>query len=300
MSRQLVLIHGRAQEHRDAAALKAEWLDALDAGLRKSGLTLPIAESDVRFPYCGDTLFDMAGGASAEDAADVIVRGAAGDAEEQRFVRAVILQVAAEAGVTDAEVAEAAGAEVVERGPANWAWVQAILRVIDRRLPGGSGGSIALVTRDVYRYLRSAAIREEIAAGVTQAITPGVETVVVAHSLGSVVAYDLLRREGALRGWKVPLLVTVGSPLAIEAIRRLLRTLATVRTPECASAWLNARDPRDVVALYPLDPAHFPLAGGPAIENRSDVRNHTDNRHGISGYLDDPAVARRIHDALAG
>ena len=105
MSRQLVLIHGRAQEHRDAAALKAEWLDALDAGLRKSGLTLPIAESDVRFPYCGDTLFDMAGGASAEDAADVIVRGAAGDAEEQRFVRAVILQVAAEAGVTDAEVA---------------------------------------------------------------------------------------------------------------------------------------------------------------------------------------------------
>jgi hypothetical protein len=54
-----------------------------------------------------------------------------------------------------------------------------------------------------------------------------------------------------------------------------------------------------VVALYPLDPKNFPIDPAvPAIENKRDVDNDTDNRHGISGYLGDPVVARRIHDAL--
>jgi hypothetical protein len=35
-----------------------------------------------------------------------------------------------------------------------------------------------------------------------------------------------------------------------------------------------------------------------SIENYSMVKNHTDNRHGIIGYLDDPSVAKRITDAL--
>jgi hypothetical protein len=60
--------------------------------------------------------------------------------------------------------------------------------------------------------------------------------------------------------------------------------------------WFNALDHRDIVALYPLDADHFGVE--PAIENKTDVENHTDNRHGISGYLDDEVVARRIFDAL--
>jgi hypothetical protein len=56
---------------------------------------------------------------------------------------------------------------------------------------------------------------------------------------------------------------------------------------------------RDVVALYPLDTKSFPLdPANPAIENKTDVRNRTANRHGIAGYLDDQEVARRIYDAL--
>jgi hypothetical protein len=65
------------------------------------------------------------------------------------------------------------------------------------------------------------------------------------------------RREGHLRNCKVPLLVTVGSPIAVAAIRRTLKSFATTRTPECVAAWLNAMDSRDVVALSPLDPENF-------------------------------------------
>jgi len=75
--------------------------------------------------------------------------------------------------------------------------------------------------------------------------------------------------------------------------------MATTRCPECVTAWFNAMDERDVVALYPLTPAFFPLAPEqPAIANKTTVRNRTRNRHGIGGYLDDQEVARRIYDAL--
>jgi hypothetical protein len=228
------------------------------------------------------------------------VRGVGADDDEQRFLRAVVEEVRQKAGITDQQLAAVAGQTVVDRGPQNWEWVQGVLRAIDRYVPGGSGASIALVTLDVYRYLRNAAIRQVIEAGVIQAITPGVETIVVAHSLGTVVAYNLLRREGHRRGWNVPLLITVGSPLGVGEIRKTLRKLESpLRCPECASAWFNALDERDVVALYPLDTTCFPLDPvKPAIENKTDVRNHTRNRHGIAGYLDDAEVAKRIHDAL--
>ena len=300
MSRQLVLIHGRAQDKKDSKALKAEWLDALEEGLAKSGLSLPIAETDVRFPFYGDTLYDMDAGKSADESADIVVRGTDADQDEQEFTRKVLEEIRKKAGITEQQLAEIAGdADVVRRGPLNWEWTQAILRAIDRHVPHGSGTSIALFTHDVYSYLKNDAIRTKIENGVSSAMTPGVSTVVVSHSLGTVVAYNLYRREGKQRGWKVPLFVTVGSPLGVSEIRKTLKGFAPTRCPECADAWFNAMDTRDVVALYPLTPDNFPLAPTePAILNKQDVRNRTKNRHGIAGYLDDAEVARRIHDAL--
>jgi hypothetical protein len=300
MTRQLVLVHGRAQEDKDPDALKTEWLEALQEGLAKSGLTMPVEEAQIHFPFYGNTLRDLVAGMSADDAARIIVRGEGIDDEESRFTRAVIAEIRQHAGITDEQLAQVAGQDVVERGPQNWEWVQGVLRAIDRFVPHGSGASIAMFTHDVYRYLKDEAVRLTIDDGVSKAITPGIETIVVAHSLGTVVAYNLLRREGQARGWKVPLFVTVGSPLGIGEIRKSVRKLAgTARCPECVSSWFNAMDERDVVALYPLNTQCFPLDPlDPAVDNKTNVRNRTRNRHGIAGYLDDIEVAKRIHAAL--
>jgi hypothetical protein len=212
----------------------------------------------------------------------------------------VIEEIRKHAGVTDEQLAIVGGQEVVDRGPLNWEWLQTVLKAVDRFVPHGSGTSIALFTKDVYQYLKNPAIRQSIDEGVSAAITPDVETVVVSHSLGTVVSYNLLRQQGHLQGWKVPLFVTLGSPLAVTEIRKSVKLLASpTRCPECASKWFNAMDERDVVALYPLDSGRFPLDPvNPAIENKQDVRNKTSNRHGIAGYLDNKEVARRIYDAL--
>ncbi|WP_233805144.1 hypothetical protein [Paraburkholderia sp. HP33-1] len=66
--------------------------------------------------------------------------------------------------------------------------------------------------------------------------------------------------------------------------------------PTGVKNWQNAFDKRDVVALLALDGSTWGIQ--PPIENFGGVDNFTDNRHGISGYLDDATVARWMAKAL--
>ena len=301
MIRELVLVHGRAQEQKNASTLKSEWIESLKQGLEKSSLKLPISEDQIRFPYFGDTLFDLVNQVPDNQVAEVIVKGNLADPQLSAFIADVLDEVVTRKGITDERIeAQAQRAilgrgndRVLERGVLNWGWVQGILSAIDTYVPGASGASIALATRDVYYYLTNPGVRDKIEAGVRKAMTTNIESVVVSHSLGTVVAYNLLRREGIALGWRTPLFVTLGSPLAVKKIRS---ALSPNRHPECVGKWFNAMDPDDVVALYPLDAKHFPL--DPMIENKEDVDNGTSNQHGITGYLSDKVVAKRIYDAL--
>lgn len=297
MSRHLVLVHGRSQQDKNADDIKREWLDALEEGLAMSGLSLPVPESDVHFPYYGDTLIDFLEGRPPDEVAEIIIRGAT-DAELAVFVAEVMEEVRRECQITEVDIAAIGGEEVLERGPLNWQWVQTVMKAIDSKTEHGSGLSIFLATRDVYHYLVDKATKDKIDEGVAAAIPPGVETVVVGHSLGSVVAHSLLSTLGERLDLTVPQLVTVGSPLGIK---RISGSIKPPRWPSRVGRWYNARDPHDVVALFPLTPDHFVVGDdAPGIVDKSDVDNTTSNRHGISGYLSDPDVARVIYDGLVG
>ena len=178
-------------------------------------------------------------------------------------------------------------------GPQNWGWVQAILEVLDKNEPL-STKMVALVTKDVAKYLSDATIRNHINDGVLQGVKPGQEAVVVSHSLGTVVAYNvLMSRPSAFPNVTVPLFVTLGSPLGVAAIKTRLKPHTF---PKPVTKWYNALDKDDVVSLFPLTPAHF--ATGGTIENNDTVDNWTDNQHSIGGYLDDKNVAKKVFDAL--
>jgi hypothetical protein len=296
---QLLFVHGRSQQHKDAATLKGEWLASLRRGLEAQGLTLPISDDDVHFPYYGDTLEQLVGGVpEGEPLAKVIVRGGGDEEEEEVFFAAVLEEARAAKGITDDQIHEGVMSpsgdrvDVIVRGVRPTAWMHGVLQALDCYVPGASGATLAVVTHDVYQYLRNPGVRDVIDSGVLGALQENRPTVVVAHSLGSVVAYNILRREVPKPCWSVPLLVTVGCPLAVRVIAR---SLAPLNRPLIGD-WVNAADPRDIVALWPLEAPRFPLTQ--AIRNKWDVDNHTDNRHGIEGYLDDIEVARWIHDAI--
>ncbi len=284
----LIFLHGRAQEGKDPQALKTEWVNAWVAGLAKNGLSLP-AGLDIVFPFYGDLLDTLVKQTNLpENMENVIARGEAGT-PDLNFFNDFLLELAANENISEAEIAAGFTGDVRERGPLNWGWVQTILQKLD----GTKLSTLSLkkFTYDVYLYLSVPGIRRKIDAFVTQEMGIG-PCVVLAHSLGTVVSFNILRNHP---DWFVKQYLTVGSPLGLKSIQAKLDTPFAM--PGCiAGGWFNAYDDRDVVALQPLDKDHFDIT--PAIRNYDGVRNHTSNRHGIEGYLDDAVVAKALYDAL--
>lgn len=284
----LIFVHGRSQHGKNPTQLQGQWETALSTGLQRANLEMP-QDIEISFPFYGDRLDELLRQLNAPLVSDVTQRGATPDSSEAAFRGELLYEIAQDAGVTDAEIQSEYRGAPQEKGPLNWEWVQAILKALDKTPLGEF--AIDSFTRDVYVYLTNKSVRKAIDGIVMASLSNG-PCVVVGHSLGSVVAYNVLRR--ASPAIEVNMYATVGSPLGLKAIRRRLD--APLAMPSCVKGWFNALDERDVVALHPLDSVNFNI--NPSIENKTDVKNHTDNRHGISGYLDDAVVAKTIHDAL--
>lgn len=287
--RRLMFIHGRGQQGLDPKKLKENWLAALGRGAKALGRKLP-NDLEVVFPFYGDVLDGYAQRFDLPLTSDIQSRGETVDEDFLQFQADFAESIRARVGVTDAQIHAEYGTHPEEHGPQNWRWVQAILRAIDRKSAGMSQAALEKFTRDVYLYVSRATVRNSIDKIVQDELTDQ-PTLIVSHSLGTVVAYSVLGRTQEFVN--VPLLVTLGSPLAVRPIRDRFRPLIY---PRSIGDWYNAFDIRDVVSLYPLDNENFSV--GKAIENNATVKNHTDNRHGIDGYLDDANVARRILDSL--
>lgn len=262
-------------------------MEALSTTLALKKLTIP-NEVVVEFPYYGDVLDEFVRQSNLPVASEIKSRGNDQQDEFLAFQAQVANELAEKAGVTDAEIDAEYGNNPKARGPLNWEWVQAIIRALDKNAGGLSASAIETFTRDVYLYLTSSVVRDAIDK-IVEAKLGDEPTVVVGHSLGSVVAYNVLKKKRK----RILLLVTVGSPLGIRAVRT---PLTPIGFPAGVGHWFNAYDPRDVVALNPLDASIFAVQ--PPVENFSGVKNSTSNRHGISGYLGDTKVAQTLFDAL--
>lgn len=283
----LIFIHGMRQEGKVPAELRQFWEDALTGAWRKAGLAPP--RYTVEMPFYGDELNrlteEVRGGATA-----VVARGAGGPGEFGPVETALLREMAGAQGVSDADIQRELGTEIVARGPANWEWVQAIARVIEHRVPPFRNVGLRFV-RQVDAYLT----RDHIRQAVDDIVRPALEgdaRVVVSHSLGTIVTYALLRELGQKA--HVPLLLTLGSPLGINAVKDRIKP-PKLQVPDGVNRWLNGTDERDYVALYArLGGAAF--ADG--IEDIADIHNRQEDAHYIGDYLAHPVVAKRIHAAL--
>ncbi len=103
--------------------------------------------------------------------------------------------------------------------------------------------------------------------------------IVLGHSLGSIIAYDVLR-EPAEGDRQIPLLLTAGSPLAVQEIQDLITR--PLEVPAGVVAWRNVADRRDVVAL---DPTVRPEYAPPEACTDFAVRNGSFTHHAIREYL---------------
>lgn len=281
----LVLIHGRDQQGKDKDKLKQLWVDTLSKGLAKNNLSLP-PDINIIFPFYGDVLDSLTRGLGQP--LDGVTTMGAENSELLSFEFEMLTELAANAAVSQEQILTFSPS-TTEMGPLNWPIVQAIMKALDAHTGMGEY-TIKKFTADVYAYLNYPGVRMAINTLITEELQDG-PTVVVAHSLGTIIGYNILHEcQLEVRGY-----VTLGSPLGLRAVTK--RLSKPLKRPQCIKgSWYNAYDDGDFVALNPLDTIHFNIS--PKIINSAHVKNHTENQHGIEGYLDDAKVAKQIYDAL--
>lgn len=121
--------------------------------------------------------------------------------------------------------------------------------------------------------------REQIRQRLSQALDAvDGPVIVVGHSLGTVIAYDVLAETNSA-GRQV-VLVTLGSPLGYPVIQEFIAQ--PVRVPTSVRLWLNFADPWDIVALDTTLGDEF--RGGPGVIDVQ-VDNQSPNDHAPCGYL---------------
>ncbi|NJL71182.1 MAG: S8 family serine peptidase, partial [Candidatus Competibacteraceae bacterium] len=158
----------------------------------------------------------------------------------------------------------------------------------------------SLFIKDVAAYFYNVEERAAIKDRLVQCLKSGHDGhLLVTHSLGTVIAYDVLS-DHASHNLNIPLWVTLGSPLGIQEVQDRLKALRpgeSFRRPPAVKSWLNFADRLDAVAIDPTVRDDFSPAKSPdhtivdkLVENpdRADFTQY--GPHSAKGYLSIPMV----------
>jgi hypothetical protein len=164
----------------------------------------------------------------------------------------------------------------------------------------------ALWTRmpDLHSYRKDEALRKAVQQRLIERLRVARRwrrrVMLIAHSMGSIIAYDVLREaEQSLPRLRLEHLVTVGSPLGLGEFGDIVER--PLHVPECVVRWSNLADPKDQVARWDafLSEDCLPNSRGVTISDRLVVNSYVNpagqpNPHKVYGYLRAPEMSELI------
>lgn len=284
----VVVVHGIAQQFDGGITLHERYIAALLQGVTFAGGTVDAA--DVEFADYGVLFRPEAEYLGTEPYHDA---NALTDELELELLQAWWLSAA------DAGLVPPADAEVLARYP-SWAKTALVALCNTPYMSGVTESALIGNLKQVRDYFREPGLRQEARRRVAASIGPETK-VVVGHSLGSVVAYEVLC---ALQRPPDLALVTLGSPLGLPRVifdrldpppTSAVKADAGPRGswPRPVRAWTNVCDESDIVAAAPdLRPLFGRAITQVTVHNGS-------HAHDMSRYLTDKATGNAIASALA-
>jgi pimeloyl-ACP methyl ester carboxylesterase len=274
----VVFVHGRGQLGQGEVALHRSWRSALAASVGSNGG----AVGATRFPYYAPILATP--GQAALQAATarfgtwmtslaprLTARVSAAAKKTHRVAKSV------------SPIQNESVQKWAVNGDTGGYWSQVFLKAL---------------LKDVELYLSDKQIASDVDALVELTIRDALQSgpcVVVGHSLGSVVAFNVLSAMAPHD--RIAGFVSLGSPLGWPSVAGRLNREPS-GPPACVERWLNAFDERDVVASVGLVGTAYD-GGDSRFREDNTLQNGTANRHGIGDCLRSASVGRFIVDALA-
>jgi hypothetical protein len=281
---QIVCVHGIGQQLKGPKSLEREWRDALRDGMVLAGAgdgELP-GDTSIAAAFYGDLFRGRKGGDEPAELADI----------DPGFETELLMRWGSDAGLN-----ETGENKSDQPGKSGWApksvqrLAQRILRhkffarVTDKAFVGD--------LKQVRWYLTESDTRQKARKRVASLISDQTR-VVIAHSLGSVVAYEVLCQCSV----PVHTFITLGSPIGLPNLvfERLdpAPTNGRGNWPHTLSNWVNIADIHDIVAsVKQLSPLFWGRVRDIEVNNEAQA-------HDISPYFTSSATGKAVWDALRG
>ncbi len=310
MRRHVTFIHGIANQPRPEKMITS-WKRALADG--GDGLDLDLYGVTTSMVYWADVMYAKTSDAVSENESVVFEGVTAGelhgdidesylettDAAERAFIAAMYdtynLDADESTPVPDVSEVEAQGAHQLEAVPLPWFVKKPLMKIF---------------LRDVHHYLFNTEhsprpddtylVQDEIRSRYVadfEAVEADIH-VIVAHSMGTVISYDLLKR--VPEALDVDGLITLGSPLGLSEIQDKLGPEYTRGDgfPEKLGTWVNVADGLDPVCGADPAIANDFRKGGEKVITDVKVRNDGAFRHPVNKYLRQRAVQQAVQTAL--
>lgn len=253
----LVLVHGINHQGLSSNWIIDEWLGALKTAVSPAEFSV-LKRREIVAPFYGDVLHAETQHSSASGADAVPMSVGQSQDGELEFMGFALQEAASALGISEAQIlASNPSDEALEQGFPHDRRIIALASALESLSPF-QGRILLRVLSQAYVYLRKPQARKKVDDIVRPAIADG-PCVIVGHSLGSVVTFNLLREES---GPQIPFYMTIGSPLAIKSVQSALGR--PQRRPTRVNRWLNGGDRNDFITLGRiLDSSTF----GPGVEN---------------------------------
>ncbi|WP_353167880.1 hypothetical protein [Acinetobacter sp.] len=292
----IIFIHGMNQQNYNADNLKQHWLDIFQQGINELKLAISVSDLDISLPFYGDLItkhqlsnrFDLdtflpkswvnlhfhKHSASTAPTAPNTMQSIP---VLPYFMPEHELKLSKRLYLVSQLVKDKALKE---------------FSVILNNFPKLHESLIHKFLIETYLYLANPQFMDEVHQRILASLEADQAHLIVAHSLGTVIAYNLLQQLSPR--YKIQRFITLGSPLAFKVIQS--RLTPPIQSPACLNGdWHNFYSPDDFLTAFPLVNAPFDFQ--PAILNTS-ISTFIHSPHQIAGYLQHPAVIKNIVDAL--
>lgn len=302
---EVVLVHGIGQQQECADTLEKEWVQVLARGVHTAGFPdladrLAARQVDTMMAFYGDVF--LRPGAQGDDIQELTDE----EAKIAQMLAAEWLARAAgrsqdpQANQLAAETLEVLTGESVEAmGFGNW--MRRMVRGIGEIkwfAPTGFALAERFVNRSLKQisaYLANKELKEEIQSRVSAVIDDSTRAI-VGHSLGSVVAYEVVAKLDT----DLPLLVTLGSPLGLGTVVFDKVQPQPPSFPSSARLWVNVADTDDLVAADPDLSSKFGASMPEGAEFRNPPVDNGAQPHSAKHYLTKAVVGEPIAEKLEG
>jgi hypothetical protein len=282
MAKVIICIHGRANKP-DAAELESWWKLSIDEGLGKN-LGTSLGNVPLKLAYYSDIYYDSPLNPAEMDEPYIEAKSPL-----QPYRRRIVDRIRSAFG----NLAD---------NPLDWLEEHsAIFSRLARAV-------LERVMTDLGDYYSDAQRRAQTQKRLIDLIVEhrNDEILLISHSMGTIVAYDVLRNLGRSpehAGTEVSHFVTMGAPLGLTAVQGNIMKHHNdrLRTPSCVTRnWINFSDPQDYVCLDShLADEYEPNSKQIRVRDRMVCNEYVNkkgesNEHKSYGYLRTPEVSRMV------